>query len=567
MIFEAQDCSLLQPAAQRRGGPSGSGDSRLRPVTAPMSSRSARSVIKTSPSCTAFRTEKAWCTQGRYVGTIASSRGQSPLLVHPRFGIAALRNWLFHATNVALVESPGLLHEDESFIVQLLAAVWARKFVEAARHGLPALRDELRFTGPVVRGRLDVQNSIRLIAAGGETVASTRREKSLEHAASRAIVAAYGALRRWVGANDDQWLPQRARELLPHLVAVTGLRPQVPSRSELDRVRYTPITAGFAAVAELSRQIARPPGPCLDSAPDGECQGVLLDVAEVWELYVLAALRRAAGGLAVRHGTRELAAAGMLSAERDRWYRPRRSVRPDAVVMNRSGLVGVLDAKYKQLHPTLMSPSGPLSARTSTSSRHTSRGFGVGLPRAYGESSRTQQFDCGRPDPPPARKRGGPWRLDPRTRVIFSDSAARSRGGCGQAARRYARIFLARASPVRQRIALAGEPTRQSRSGARPQQPPDARPRRNRPLRTDYSRSDKDIMKEKRMHRFMHDTPEFQAAKAFAATQIERVRLFLERCSPEPEVLGLTVTDKRARGLRAPLLGSADMRSFPCFAG
>jgi len=36
----------------------------------------------------------------------------------------------------------------------------------------------------------------------------------------------------------------------------------------------------------------------------------LLDVAELWELYVLAVLRRAASGLVVRHGTREIAAAG-----------------------------------------------------------------------------------------------------------------------------------------------------------------------------------------------------------------------------------------------------------------
>jgi len=73
-----------------------------------------------------------------------------------------------------------------------------------------------------------------------------------------------------------------------------GLRPQGPSRAELERVRYTPITAGFAPVAELSLQFANRRGLASDSTPDGDCQGILLDVAEPWELYVLALLRRAA---------------------------------------------------------------------------------------------------------------------------------------------------------------------------------------------------------------------------------------------------------------------------------
>jgi 5-methylcytosine-specific restriction enzyme subunit McrC len=352
-----------------------------------------------------------WCA-GRYVGSV-SFEG-SRLTVRPRFGIAALRSWLFHATNVALVESPGVLREDESFIVQLLAAVWARGFVEAARHGLPALRREARFTGPVLRGRLDVQNSIRLIAAGGAAVASVRREKSLEHAASRAIVAAYSVLRRWVSASDDQWLPARARELLPHLIAVTGLRPQVPSRAELDRVRYTPITAGFAPVAELSRQIANRRGLASDSAPDGECQGVLLDVAELWELYVLAVLRRAAGGLAVRHGTRELAATGtLLRSEVDGTTLG--ALRPDAVVMDRSRTVGVLDAKYKQLHPTALSPNGPQREDIYQLAAYLSH-FGGEPVGAWGMLA--YPFDPARPEPPFAETRS-PWILAPWTRVTF----------------------------------------------------------------------------------------------------------------------------------------------------
>lgn len=228
---------------------------------------------------------------GRYVGSLTFEGNR--LTIEPRFGLTTLRNWLFEATSVVLIETPGRLREDKSFVAQLLAAVWVHGFIEAARHGLPALRRDVATKGSTIRGRLDVAASLWLIAAGGKEVISTRSERSLDHAASDAIVAAYQVLRRWLGVPDDQWMPPRAKELLPHLVAVTGARPRVPTRADLDRIRYTPITAGFAPIAELSRQIANRRGLAADLNVDGETKGILLDVAELWELYVLSVLRKA----------------------------------------------------------------------------------------------------------------------------------------------------------------------------------------------------------------------------------------------------------------------------------
>jgi 5-methylcytosine-specific restriction enzyme subunit McrC len=253
---------------------------------------------------------------GRYIGSLVFEDRR--LTVRPRFGLSVIRSWLSQATNVSLVDTPGKLREGDEFIVQLLGVVWARAFVEAARHGLPGLKRDVPFKGGVLRGRLDVAASARLLAAGAAQVVSVRRERSVDHAASRAIVAAYAALHRRLGRNDAFWLPERATDLLPHLIAVTGARPKVPSKAELAEVRYTPITSGFAKVAELSRRIARNRGLASDSAFEGECRGVLLDVAELWELYVLAAARRAAPDLQIKHGTVEQAAPGsLLVSEQD----------------------------------------------------------------------------------------------------------------------------------------------------------------------------------------------------------------------------------------------------------
>lgn len=409
MIFEARDCCPLQPQPK---GPEVDWLVRLAAET-----RDGAAVVAIGPErdedepIVHCLPDGTWCA-GRYVGSVSFEGNR--LTVRPRFGLRALSSWLFHATNVALVRSPGDLRDDESFIVELLAAVWGRGFCEAARHGLPALRTEARHTGPVVRGRIDVRSSVRRLAAGSESLVSVRREKSLDHAASRAIVAAHGVLRRWVGGRDDRWLPSRARELLPHLAAVTGPRPRVPSRAELDRVRYTPITAGFASVAELSRQIANRRGLASDTSSEGECQGVLLDVAELWELYVLAVLRRAAGGFGVLHGTRELAAAGaLLQSTVD--HATLGALRPDALVRDRDRVICVLDAKYKQLHPTQWSPTGPQREDLYQLAAYLAR-FGAEPATTLGVLA--YPVDPARGEVPPAEARS-PWRLDPTKPVVF----------------------------------------------------------------------------------------------------------------------------------------------------
>lgn len=293
---------------------------------------------------------------GRYVGSL-SFEGHS-LTIEPRFGLATLRNWLFEATSVVLTDAPGKLREDESFIAQLLASVWAHGFVEAARHGLPALRRDVATTGPTIRGRLDVSASLRLIAAGGGQVVSIRSERSLDHAASDAIVAAYEVLRRWLGVPDEQWMPARAKELIPQLMSVTGARPRVPTKAELDRIRYTPITAGFAPIAELSRQIANRRGLAADIDASGETKGVLLDVAELWEMYVLSVLRKAAAPLTVSHGTREKAATKKM-LHSDVTGQGLGTLIPDAILNAGDQIQGVVDAKYKSLHPSAIAPNGP----------------------------------------------------------------------------------------------------------------------------------------------------------------------------------------------------------------
>lgn len=284
---------------------------------------------------------------GRYIGTIVFE-GRT-LVIEPRFGRMRILEWLSEIQSVLVSETPGALERHENFVAALLGVIWGRVFAEAARHGLPALRREVKTTGVVLRGALSIRDSVRLRATGSPQLVSVRRERTLDHAVSDVIVAAYSVLRRALRDQTLQWLPGRAAELLPHLIAVAGAHPAVPTMAELSRIRYTPITAGFARFAELSRQIATHQGLGASVAQDGATHGVLLDMAELWELHVLHVLRSACKPLIVRHGTHDSSAnAKLLRSEVD--GKELGTLMPDALLCDGERVRAILDAKYKQIH-------------------------------------------------------------------------------------------------------------------------------------------------------------------------------------------------------------------------
>lgn len=284
---------------------------------------------------------------GRYIGTIVFE-GHT-LVIEPRFGRMRILEWLSEIQSVLVSATPGVLEQHENFIAALLGVIWGRAFAEAARHGLPALRQEAKTTGAMLRGALSVRDSVRLRAAGSPQLVSVRRERTLDHAVSDVIVAAYSVLRRALKGQTLQWLPERAAELMPHLIAAAGAHPAVPTGAELARIRYTPITAGFARFAELSRQIATRQGLGASATQDGATHGVLLDVAELWELHVLHVLRTACQPLAVRHGTRDRSGNARL-LKSDVNGKELGTLMPDALLCSGERVLAILDAKYKRIH-------------------------------------------------------------------------------------------------------------------------------------------------------------------------------------------------------------------------
>lgn len=280
---------------------------------------------------------------GRYIGEVAFEGRR--LEIFPRLGLDVIGKWLEGALNLVAVPETAQQHSSESFIALLMAAIWCRQVDVAARHGPPAFRHDVVHEGFFVRGGLDVRRTARLRGRGAPHVASVTRPRELRNDVSRALVAAERVLTQAVG--HDRWRTPRVREILPQLYPAVGARPRLPGLEDLRRIRYRPITRPYKQAAELSGRIARHEGFGAH-AEQGHVEGLLLDVAELWELFLLSCVRTAVPTLRVEHGTTGQEKAFLLTS-RDRPGEGLGRLKPDILVSDGEGLVAVIDAKYKRL--------------------------------------------------------------------------------------------------------------------------------------------------------------------------------------------------------------------------
>jgi 5-methylcytosine-specific restriction enzyme subunit McrC len=290
---------------------------------------------------------------GRFIGSITI--GGRRLVVEPRLGIDIVEAWLDQAFGLVALPASARHATSEAFILRLLARLWCRSVDSATRHGLPLLRLQRRHEGLYVRGRLDVKRTLELIGEGRQTVGSITHDRSLAHPVTRAIVCAERALAERLTATAE-WRTERVRQVLPHLRAGVGSRPKLPTLHEISRVRYTPITLPFKQAAFLSHRVASRLGYSV-SEKQGDAEGILIDVAELWELFVLNCVRQAApSGMRVEHGTQAGRSDFLLRSERGDKEIGR--LKPDVLVLENGSVVALIDAKYKRLFNSRERPSG-----------------------------------------------------------------------------------------------------------------------------------------------------------------------------------------------------------------
>ncbi len=291
---------------------------------------------------------------GRFIGELRFE-GRT-LRIEPRLGLDVIGQWLAYALNLNVVPESATVARRGPLIAQLVDRIWSAAVADAARHGGPRIRRTIRNESSTVRGRLDVHATIRLRAARQARVATIRSERRLENPVSKVLVLADAALRSILGYRPD-WRPDRCEETLAQLRQAVGTSPSMPPELELRRVRYSPITRPYESLAEFSVEVARKRGH-LVSADDDDVSGVLIDVAELWELFLVHCARRAFGAGQVEHGTSEGEESHLL-ASIPKSGRTMGRLKPDILIKNSAGqYIAVVDAKYKRLRSWAGSPHG-----------------------------------------------------------------------------------------------------------------------------------------------------------------------------------------------------------------
>ena len=284
-----------------------------------------------------------WWT-GRYIGSL-TFEGVS-IEIHPRFGMEFVANNI-PLSNFIPVNIDASFVAGHKFIHYLQALLWLNYLSKAARHALPTVKQIDKHSSLMVRGRIDVRGTIGHRIKGQPHVASITQSKQVHNPITTAVVLAFQEIERWFPTtNLMHWLPDSIALRLQQMINVTPRHSDIPKPHDIKRIRLNSVTKAYKPLVALSMDILKSKG-IQESPEGGNNQSLLLDVAELWEIYVLDVLRGAApDALDVVHGTYESEAYLLKSLGRGRKMG---KLLPDYLIQQHDEVVGVADAKYKRL--------------------------------------------------------------------------------------------------------------------------------------------------------------------------------------------------------------------------
>jgi 5-methylcytosine-specific restriction enzyme subunit McrC len=295
-----------------------------------------------------------WWT-GRFVGEV-SFQGRT-LLILPRYE-TGFHRWISRIFGIQLIPQTGHYQKSFLWLWELIARIWSEQLVLAAKHGLPYVRTEEKHCGRALRGRLDVRQTAAEWIKGTQMLVSNSRNKRIHSEIGSIILKAYSHLQKELGQKDRRWLSNRGAELIRQLQAeIPPSFVRIPSTSQW-RIRYNPIHESYRSIVSLSLSILKQMP--ISSTFEGERKvyGVLLDMAEVWELYVLQLLKNGLTKVHVIHTGRQPEASGVLYI--NGIGQRLGHVKPDILIKDprTHQVLMVLDAKYKNTGVSMDRPQG-----------------------------------------------------------------------------------------------------------------------------------------------------------------------------------------------------------------
>ncbi|RYG20770.1 MAG: hypothetical protein EOO07_04295, partial [Chitinophagaceae bacterium] len=242
---------------------------------------------------------KQWET-GRYVGDLffTANKKEYHFRIEPRFGNVFLLNLFEEAFNIKIPKSQSEFKKSFSsdlWIKRLISFIWVQKLAKANKHGLPYKQNKLVHYGATIKGRLNISKSKISLFTSGNVVSETTI-KELDTTVSQILKKAHQTLETYYHFRAFKTIPQHAAEAI-QILKTLPKQYSVINKSSFHRISYKDIYASYRDVVNLSWLIINNRLLSVRSQNRDTKKGfsVFLDIAELWELYLLNILKRALG--------------------------------------------------------------------------------------------------------------------------------------------------------------------------------------------------------------------------------------------------------------------------------
>jgi 5-methylcytosine-specific restriction enzyme subunit McrC len=283
---------------------------------------------------------------GRYVGELQFENGT--LRIEPRFGMPSLLRWLGEIWGVRLLDSGGALKDQSLWLWLIIAHLWNGRLAVAAKHGLPFGRSDAIHKGTTLRGKLLPVQTALLRSIRDDHLVSKTRVRVVDRLIGEIVLLASNHLNHALAIKGPRpnWLSERSREIIGELRVALGPHRDESAAHKAHTVRYTPINEGYRPLVQLSHSILARKPRAPEAGGKAKSYGLLLDMAEIWELYISKILQMSLPGLRVIHTGRSKSNFQWLLRSGNGGVL--QSLRPDILILGEDDrCLAIADAKYK----------------------------------------------------------------------------------------------------------------------------------------------------------------------------------------------------------------------------
>jgi len=281
-------------------------------------------------------------TAGRFVGEAIFNHKNADykITIKPRFGENMLFRMLEEIFNIRITTSASQTSKSvdwQHYIKRIIAFIWLQQLANANLHGVPKTQMKREYRGQAIRGRLDVRKSFKTLHGSNEVV-STYREKHIDEHIAQIIFQAYQTLKTDFEIGKIN-IPDSARDAINQVYSVVQNKSPI-SESDYKNIKYKDIYLSWKPLVDLSWDIIKRKQFSLKQDKAKKGFGFFIDMAEVWEQYLRAILKKNLSPYGWRYkNSKQIAYKG---------YFFQRELIPD-LVFQKENEVAVWDAKYKRM--------------------------------------------------------------------------------------------------------------------------------------------------------------------------------------------------------------------------